>query len=460
MALSGIAIRGQIMNPIITGEQLTRPTANLVGDWDPDGCTNAQPISTITDSIGSHNLTAATTARPTCVANGANGHSIARFDGVGNIMASSSFSQAQPVTAFLVVTRIPRQTARGGMLLNAGANFRIEEHPDISAPVNGGAVRLLALYGGSAYAATNAGGGLYGSSAYSAPNGLDAVIVSSFRPALIEATWNGASSTLQVNRNPVQTGSPGSSGISGGVVVGAFSAASFQTPMDFVRLIIANGSLSAANKTAIENYLIARYGIRAQNAVTIDGDSLSAGYGLANIGLSWPALFFAANPSYAGEMASITGQTCATISTNFAAWHSLDKSPLAAKNMYWLWCGTNDFFTNGTTAAALETIVQGIASAAHSAGLKIGFVDVIARKDFTAGNETNRQAFNVWARANWATYFDAFVDLGADANVGCLTTPANCYNNATYFQADGFHLNATGNSYVQGIIGPAILAVP
>jgi lysophospholipase L1-like esterase len=254
------------------------------------------------------------------------------------------------------------------------------------------------------------------------------------------------------------TGNPGTQTIFGGVVVGGYGS-SYQVGMDLVRLIVCDGSLSGTNKTAIENYLIYQYGVGGNKILMVDGDSITNGYGLSSPSTqNWASQFVASNPSYKLINMGVTSQTCATILTNYPTTQGLQYSTLQSKNIYWLWCGTNDI-NYGATDTALETTVQSIAVAAHAAGVKIGFASIIARNGFSTGQESYRQAFNTWARANWATYFDEFSDLGNDSTIGCPTgSPSVCYGNTTYFQGDGIHLTATGATYVASLNSPYILA--
>lgn len=453
--------------PLSSGQQMFRAytpalpiTASIIGNWSADSCTPTSSIATITDSASTpHNLTAAGGAQPTCIAGIANGRNVARFNGTGNVMNSTSFAQSQAFTIFMVVANVTQNGSGAPILLssNPASSIRLENSNSNGVNSNGVILALFSLYAGS-FAAFNPGGGLYGSSAVNGASAQNLTTLAHSKPSLITAVFNGASSSIQISGNASQTGNPGGASIGSGMWLGNFSSGSFFSAMDFSALIICNSTLSAANSVAIQNYLIARYGVVGQRNITFDGDSLSNAYQLSNISQGWPAQFLAANPTYAGNAPAIASQTCAQISTNFAALHSLDFTTLNSKNIYWLWCGTNDLFFSGT-AASLETTVSAIATAAHAAGLKIGFMDIIARGGSTPGGfETQRQLFNTWAVANSST-FDAFVDLGSNSTIGCPTVPANCYTNATYFQSDQTHLTQTGYALVVSLASSAILGL-
>ncbi len=416
-------------------------TTAIKGDWNPHGCSSGAAISTITDTASTpHDLSAAGSARPTCIVNVANGYSVARFDGVANVMQSTAFTQAQTNTAFMVVQNVA--WANGARLLDSGTANRLTIAQTPNTIGNG----TLGLYAG--------GGG------FVPVNGGATIFSLGGRAKLIEAVFAGASSTLRINYNATQTANPGTDGIIGGVSVGApGGGGSFFGAFDLVRLILADSTLTATNKLAIENYLINKYGIRADKAVTFDGDSLTTGLGLSSPSTeNWPAQFITANPSYKNLNLAVVGQTCGTINTNFAAIQALQYSTLNSKNIYWLWCGTNDILA-GQTAAQLETTLIAIAAAAHTAGLRVGFSNIIARSTLSAPQETERQTFNTWTRTNATTYFDAFVDLGSNASIGCTSTPANCYNNATYFQADGIHLKTAGYALVESLVNSSLLGL-
>jgi lysophospholipase L1-like esterase len=449
---------GQILN-VIVGNAPAPPlpvTSAIVGDWDPDGCTDTAAISTLADSASTpHNMTATTTARPTCVAGIANGHSVARFDGVANKMASSGFNPSAPTTVFLVIQNFSGSAGISALFDSTSlySTIAIQEngypqYPPNSAPclttLSTGVVHcfnLVEMYAGTAWVPVNGGGVQF-------PGG----------PAnLIVAHFDSSSSTLEVNRNGPVTANPGTRTMTSCCQVGSRSGANFAA-MDLVRLIVTNSTLTAGDKTKIEDYLIFRYGIRDRRRVLADGDSITAGYGLTTpVTQNWVAQFAAANPTYSTVNFGIVSTTAAQILSQFASSEAHQSSGLAYRNIYWLWAGTNDII-GGATDTDVETTVIAIAAAAHAAGFRVGLSNIVARSSFSTGQEAYRQAFNTWTRANWTTYFDAFSDVGGDANIGCLTTPANCYN-SSYFQADHIHLSASGAALAAALNGAAIVGM-
>lgn len=70
----------------------------------------------------------------------------------------------------------------------------------------------------------------------------------------------------------------------------------------------------------------------------------------------------------------------------------------------------------------------------------------------TGGNETNRQNGNSLVLADASTYFDRIVDY---AGVPQMSDPTNL----TYYQADGTHPTAAGQTYMFSAVKPAIDAL-
>jgi len=130
------------------------------------------------------------------------------------------------------------------------------------------------------------------------------------------------------------------------------------------------------------------------------------------------------------------------------------------QNIYVISAGTNDI--GGATGAesALRTRFQTICAAIRTGDpfARIVATTVIARDGLFAGGqnaagfETDKNNYNTWLRANYATHADILADFALNA---AFDTTADA-SNTTYYNADKVHPNNTGHALLASIMVNAI----
>jgi hypothetical protein len=128
---------------------------------------------------------------------------------------------------------------------------------------------------------------------------------------------------------------------------------------------------------------------------------------------------------------------------------------MAKRNIDSWWGGTNNLFYGGTPASALAQALA-YAADAHKAGFKVAALTALSRTGTGVGGaslDSLTQQYNGLLRA-YSGYFDIFIDIAANANLGAV----GAYANTTYFLVDGTHLTLTGNTLVASIASAAINA--
>lgn len=195
---------------------------------------NSDPMGTLTDWSGNaRNATASTTARPTYVTGVVNGLPSARFDGVANVMVTSSVAWGDSLTVFCVFKFITK-TVNFARAVEVGANNQW----------------AIAHWTGS----VGDGNLQWGTGAGLNVSGYNAFTTSSFV---------GTSSTGDWWKNGSSVGSnTGVTGVSTGSVPITFAnfggGGSFFGNIDFEELIIYTGTVTS--RTAIEDQLRLIYG--------------------------------------------------------------------------------------------------------------------------------------------------------------------------------------------------------
>lgn len=100
--------------------------------------------------------------------------------------------------------------------------------------------------------------------------------------------------------------------------------------------------------------------------------------------------------------------------------------------------GTNDCAA-GTAAATSNAALKSFCQARQATGWTVVVCTILAYNS-SFGTEAIRLAYNAQIVADWATFADKLVDLGADARIGVTGAELN----ATYFQGDQVHPTAAG----------------
>lgn len=222
------AARGSTFSPL----NLTA----LRGWWKSDtGITIATGVSQWNDQSGNgnHLLQATGISQPTVTAGAINGLPAITFDGVNDRMAAA-FALSQPITLFLVA-RQPTWTVNDDICDGAALADSM----------------LIQQFGVSPELRIFAGASL-------APNANWPVATF----ALLTATFNGASSSLQVNSTAALTGNAGTA-IPGGLTLGARQNGVVPANVDIAEAFIMAAVPTAGEMTNVRAYILARYGFAA-----------------------------------------------------------------------------------------------------------------------------------------------------------------------------------------------------
>lgn len=189
----------------------TTPATTVVGKWDD--------IS----GNGRHLINGGATDRPSLLG------SAITFDGVNDLL-SVTFALPQPADFFIVWKTTGALGINAGFVGDSASNTAIYEHN--TAPTK------VTMFAGSLAPGTQ--------------NRVDGT------PVQQRCLFNGASSVNQNNRGTADTVNPGAAGFSG-ILLGDNSGVF--CPFTIYELIVANAASTAAQVTAIQNYLLAKWGV-------------------------------------------------------------------------------------------------------------------------------------------------------------------------------------------------------
>lgn len=200
------------------------------------GLNDGEAITTWADISGNGRDAAQATAdnKPTYQTNELNGYPVVRFDGSNDLLATGSFTLAQPVHVFLV-----------GKMSGGAVDYRYF--------LDGLAGNdRLSLY----YIVASDDVGIY--TATSAAEITVSADDESFY--LWTALFSGASSRLRKDGGSDATGELAAA-TAGGVTIGARRDGSYPGGSDIAEIVIYDSALSDANRDAVEAYLAAKYGL-------------------------------------------------------------------------------------------------------------------------------------------------------------------------------------------------------
>ena len=128
-------------------------------------------------------------------------------------------------------------------------------------------------------------------------------------------------------------------------------------------------------------------------------------------------------------------------------------NPKGLWNVVWVMGGTND-----EDHVDVPTTINRLLSFArqrHQVGWKVIIVTLPSR----VNGDAFKNQFNAYLRANWPSFADQIVDLGAVPQIGADFA----YRDPTYFLPDGYHLTAAGYAYFSAAATDALnrlLATP
>lgn len=176
--------------------------------------------------------------------------------------------------------------------------------------------------------------------------------------------------------------------------------------------------------------------------VVCDGDSHTQGTGgntpypmlvQAQLGTSWGLVNY-----------GVSGQTLLDMQSDAATqidplWFSSTRPIVIA------WGGHNDI-AGGADSATTHQRLANYCLARKAAGFPVAVCTLIAN------GAVSRKPINALIRANYTSYADRLIDLGADSHIGEDANPAD----TTYFQVDQSHLTTAGNMIVSAIATPVV----
>lgn len=238
---------------------------------------------------------------------------------------------------------------------------------------------------------------------------------------------------------------------SGGVIGALNVGPSFHFDGIIRALVIYSAEQSAANITAIRDYLTTTYECVSRTEdrfILCEGDSLTKGNAAPNEGYDRQlALLYATQPKITNV--GVGGQSLSTMTSNAV---SISDVELSRNSEYTnqiavLWGGTNDI-VGGGSLGDLQTNMLSWVSGRQAAGAKVVVLTIIPRSDNSAAEDLVRLAFNEWILTG-ATGADAIANVNADSR---LQDPTD----GTYFKADEVHLIAAGHAIVADYVKAAI----
>lgn len=197
---------------------------------------DADPVRRLNDRSGNgnHLLAPADAQRPVVKAAIQNGLDALDFSLANSTIMTKAFTLAQPCTAFLV-----------GLMRTAGVSGVSEGVAD------GGSFAGAALL---SYAPTS-------TQMYAGSNLTDTTRAVLSVWECVTMLWNGASSQLWYNTTSLMTGNAGATSPGGFTVGGLSSGGNRFVDLRFGEYLVYDSNLSAANRNAVRDYLISKWGL-------------------------------------------------------------------------------------------------------------------------------------------------------------------------------------------------------
>lgn len=266
-------------------------------------------------------------------------------------------------------------------------------------------------------------------------------------------TYDGTTRRTYQKGNYIEEAENGDLNLSGALTVGGYSTGAFLNNWDIHELLVFNRGLSVTEATQINQYLATKWGMPlCTRRLYFECDSLTAGVG-ATAGNDYPRQLWAllgSNPSdhiwnYAVTSSTINIAVGRASTTSFGYNDPVDD----IESIVLFLAGTNDI-NGGESGADTYAEYVSYCQARQAQGYKV-IAFTMLPFGTVAAHETERQAFNVLVRANWATFSDAIADIAADSRIG----DSGDQNDTTYF-ADKIHCTDAGYAIVAGIAKTAI----
>ena len=241
-----------------------------------------------------------------------------------------------------------------------------------------------------------------------------------------------------------------------GLGIGGLTNATYGLNGDIAEVLIYNAALSGTNLTSVENYLLTKYAIPSPLStsaplVVVEGDSLSQGINTTLNTQEYPEVAYqgasGASP-YNYRNFAVSGSQISDL-TNRAAYVDALYQSSRAKNILYVWIGTNDMALGGLTPTQTYNALVTYCAARRTAGWKVIVRTMIPR---AAYSDTNRLSFNSLVRAGWQTFADGLDDLGNDPILG----QAGVQSNTSYYATDQVHLTPAGYGIAAAYASAAI----
>jgi lysophospholipase L1-like esterase len=182
-----------------------------------------------------------------------------------------------------------------------------------------------------------------------------------------------------------------------------------------------------------------------------EGDSLTAGAGLAE-GNLFPYRFLQAKglttSGWNYQIRATGGEDIPDLEARAGA---TDKYLDQVRSVLCVWIGSNDLVSLPGSAVATEAALASYCADRQRMGWEVAVFTTLPRN---AGPtfEADRQAYNTLIRANWHSYADHLVDIGANSTIG----DNGDQNNLTYYIVGGVHLTAAGQLIVGNYLATII----
>lgn len=401
------------------------PGASLIVDFHADDLNMLlaadAPVSAWTARVGGIVASGTSTARPLLKKAWVGGRSYVKFDGVNDLLETTSFFDSSYNAAFTMV--VVRDYA--GLEPSSG-------YLTMTASNNAGANTWVTQYNRSTTALIIAN--LTASVQFFPASNAVAVEVWTFDGTTVTHRHNGVATALTI---------PGNLGLSGPMGLGNYPGGGFPGSPYIRRLAIYKKCLSPSECRAVEAICYADSGMRGRKMNYYLGDSQTLGTA-ATSGNDYPAYVeHALGATYNNARNAVAGRTLANMLANYAT-EVRPNLMSGVQNRVIVRAGTNDLYF-GANAVPTFADLQSLCDLVRADGAKVAVCTLMKRTDVgtPAGFETRRSSLNTLIDGAGASLADAIVHLGNSTLYPEFANTAD----ATYF-VDLVHNTDAGNSIV------------
>jgi lysophospholipase L1-like esterase len=311
--------------------------------------------------------------------------------------------------------------------------------------------------------AGNNNGKFYGSGSLSATtdsfntSALTAVssTVTKLTPRVTSMRYGGATKKMESSGETKtyinHVAATGNLGLSGALTVGDFDQGGFAWDGHIAELLIYKRDLPDAEHRLVDGYLRKKYALNWASLLQLvaDGNSLTQGVGATNSYPSQLQTLLGGSAAWDLSNFGVSGQSTTAMLTDYTTQVLSLYGRNRGRNVLLFWEGTNEISAAGegaTGAAALTKTLEYI-DASVAQGFEVFALTVLPRTDFDATEETHRGTYNSGLISGADNY--TVVDVAAD-------TRLDDFNDLTYYDADGIHLNDAGYAVVASLVADVI----